>query len=138
MPTGTRSLTSGCPADGTEVFTVSLPKIMRGAFQLQLSQALFEKRFSHGLQFQASYTYSKSLDTGLELSRNPDPTNFSANLLPLALRCAASLRLNYVWELPFKVQGLSESAEWRQVLRHLYLPERVPLLIHNCDDVNWR
>ncbi len=25
-------------------------------------QALFEKRFSHGLQFQASYTFSKSLD----------------------------------------------------------------------------
>src|SRR5207253_10774210 len=45
-------------------------------------QALFEKRFSHGLQFQASYTYSKSLDNASSFEEILNPTNFNATYGP--------------------------------------------------------
>jgi hypothetical protein len=63
-------------------------------------QASLEKRFSHGLQFQLAYTFSKSIDTG---------SSFENTIKPTCDRCNRSLSLydarhrfviSYLWELP--------------------------------------
>ena len=65
-------------------------------------QASIRKSFSHGLSFQASYTWSKSMDllstdggdliNGLDASRNYGPSDFDRTHLVV---------LSYTWNLPF-------------------------------------
>jgi hypothetical protein len=54
-PTG-----AGCPATPPIVGIFAEDTVAKSNYNSL--QALFEKRFSHGLQFQASYTWSKTLD----------------------------------------------------------------------------
>jgi len=67
---------AGCPLDGIPVFAsiFSTQPIANSSYNSL--QSLLSKRFSHGLQFLASYTWSKSLDnaSSFEESINPiDP-----------------------------------------------------------------
>ena len=60
-----------CPADGVPVFTDIFAEDTIANSSYNAFEAMLEKRFSHGLQFQAAYTFSKSMDDGINLRGNP-------------------------------------------------------------------
>ena len=63
-------------------------------------QALFEKRFSHGLQFQAAYTFSKSLDNASSFESALNPLDFNATYGLSNYDARHRFVFNYVWDLP--------------------------------------
>jgi len=135
-PTSTNPLTSGCPADGTEVFNSIFSEDMVARSNYNSLQALFEKRFSHGLQFQASYTYSKSLDNASSFEEILNPTNFNATYAPSLYDARHRFVFNYVWELPVpKYDGFKGKALNGWQVSGIYTYQSgFPILINNCDD----
>jgi hypothetical protein len=70
-------------------------------------QASLNKRLSHGLQLQASYTYSHSIDdssgfenSGLTSTRGVNPFNFASNKGDSAFDARQRLVVSYDYELP--------------------------------------
>ncbi|HXY23679.1 MAG TPA: TonB-dependent receptor, partial [Candidatus Acidoferrum sp.] len=63
-------------------------------------QAMFEKRFSHGLQFQASYTLSKTLDNASSFEDALNPFNFNATYGLSKYDARNRFVFNFVWDLP--------------------------------------
>lgn len=53
----------GCPADGVPVFGSIFAQDTVGSSNYNSLQVLLQKQMSHGLQFQAAYTFSKSIDS---------------------------------------------------------------------------
>jgi hypothetical protein len=89
---------AGCPATPpiSGIFTENtIAKSNYNSFQ-----ALFEKRFSHGLQFQASYTYSKTLDNASSFEDALNPFNFNATYGLSKYDARNRFVFNYVWDLP--------------------------------------
>ncbi len=74
----------GCPPDGIPVFSSIFAEDTIGNSNYNSLQVSAEKRFSHGLQFQAAYTFSKSID---------DASSFENVLNPLNYRLSRSLSL---------------------------------------------
>ena len=92
--------TNGCPADGVPVFSSIFSQDTIANSNYNSLQASLEKRFTHGLQFQLAYTFSKSIDNA---------SSFENILKPICDRCNRSLSLfdarhrfviSYLWELP--------------------------------------
>jgi hypothetical protein len=69
---------TGCPTQGTPVFSGIFSEDTIAHSNYNSLQVLFEKRFSHGLQFQASYTFSKSLDNASSFESALNPLNFNS------------------------------------------------------------
>jgi len=91
---------TGCPTDGIPVFSSIFAQDTVGNSSYNSLQVLLEKRFSRGLQLQAAYTWSKSID---------DSSSFESILNPLDPRANRALSLfdtrhrfvlNYDWQLP--------------------------------------
>ena len=91
---------TGCPQDGTPVFSSIFAEDTIANSNYNSLQASLEKRFSHGLQAQVAYTFSKSFDQA---------SSFEGELNPLDPRASYSLSqfdarhrfvLSYVWQLP--------------------------------------
>lgn len=73
----TKPVGVGCPADGVPVFSNIFAEdtIVNSNYNgLQLS---LDRTFSHGLLFQASYTFSKAIDQGASFENALDPLNFN-------------------------------------------------------------
>ncbi len=90
----------GCPSDGVEVFSSIFAQDTIANSNYNSMQASLEKRFSHGLQMQVAYTWSKSIDNA---------SSFENILKPICDRCNRALSLfdarqrlviSYLWELP--------------------------------------
>jgi hypothetical protein len=66
-------------------------------------QASFRKRLSHGLLFNASYTFAKTLtDSSDDRGNTPQDTlNYKTERGPAAFQRAHVLNLSYLWEVPF-------------------------------------
>ena len=80
---------AGCPVDGIPIFSDIFAEDTIANSAYNAFEAMLEKRFSHGLQFQASYTLSKSLDEGSTFEETLNPFN------PKASRaCHFSIRSN--------------------------------------------
>jgi len=95
-PTG-----QGCPvAAGAPVFSGIFSEDTIAHSNYNSLQALFEKRFSHGLQFQASYTFSKSLDNASSFESALNPLNFNATYGLSNYDARHRFVFNYVWDLP--------------------------------------
>ena len=92
----------GCPADGVPVFSNIFAEDTIGNSNYNSFQAMVQKRFSKGLQFQAAYTWSKSFDYGssFEGQLNPIDPRLSYSLSTFDAR--HRLVLSYDWELPVK------------------------------------
>src|SRR5438552_3157443 len=135
-PTDPNPLTSGCPADGTEVFNSIFAEDTVAYSNYNSLQALLEKRFSHGLQFQTSYTYSKSLDNASSFEEILNPTNFNATYGPSLFDARHRFVFNYVWELPVpKYEGFKGKALNGWQVSGIYTYQSgFPILINNCDD----
>ncbi len=91
---------TGCPADAVPVFANIFAEDTIGNSNYNSFQAMVERHFSKGLQFQAAYTWSKSFDQG---------SSFEAQLNPIDPRLSYGLSLfdarnrfvfSYDWELP--------------------------------------
>ncbi len=135
-PTSTDPLTSGCPADGTEVFNSIFSEDTVAHSNYNSLQALLEKRFSHGLQFQASYTYSKSLDNASSFEEILNPTNFNSTYGPSLFDSRHRFVFNYVWELPIpKKDGFAGKVLNGWQVSGIYTYQSgFPILINNCND----
>ena len=94
-PTG-----AGCPTSGAPVFSGIFSEDTIAHSNYNSFQALFEKRFSHGLQFQASYTFSKSLDNASSFESALNPLNFNATYGLSNYDARHRFVFNYVWDLP--------------------------------------
>jgi hypothetical protein len=90
----------GCPADGVPVFSSIFAQDTIANSAYNSLQASLEKRFSHGLQFEAAYTFSKSID---------EASSFENILIPTCNSCNRALSLfdarnrfvfSYLWNLP--------------------------------------
>jgi hypothetical protein len=135
-PTSTDPLTSGCPADGVPIFSSIFAEDNAAHSNYHSLQVLFEKRFSHGLQFQTAYTYSKSLDNASSFEEILNPLNFNATYGPSLYDSRHRLVFNYVWELPVhKMQGFAGRVlnGW-QVSGIYTFQSGFPILINNCND----
>jgi len=99
---------NGCPADGVPVFSSIFAQDTIATSAYNSLQASLEKRFSHGLQFSAAYTFSKSIDeaSSFEGILNPLPGahNRALSLFDARHRFVVS----YYWEIPSrKYSGLT-------------------------------
>jgi hypothetical protein len=126
----------GCPADGNEIFNSIFAEDTVARSNYNSLQMLFEKRFSHGLQFQASYTYSKSLDNASSFEEILQPTNFNATYGPSLYDSRHRFVFNYVWELPVhKMSGFSGKLLNGWQLSGIYtFQSGFPILMNNCND----
>jgi len=126
----------GCPTDGTPIFGSIFNEGSDAYSNYNSLQALFEKRFSHGLQFQASYTYSKSLDNASSFEEILNPLNFNSTYGPSLFDSRHRFVFNYVWELPIpKKEGMAGKFVNGWEVSGIYTYQTgFPILISNCND----
>jgi hypothetical protein len=92
-PTG-----AGCPATPPIVGIFAEDTVAKSAYNSL--QAMFEKRFSHGLQFQASYTWSKTEDNASSFEDALNPFDFNATYGLSKYDARNRFVFNFVWDLP--------------------------------------
>lgn len=90
----------GCPGDGIPVFSSIFAQDTISNSSYNSLQASLDKRFAHGLQFTAAYTFSKSFDqaSSFEAILNPIDPRISRSLSAFDAR--HRLVFSYYWELP--------------------------------------
>jgi outer membrane receptor protein involved in Fe transport len=99
---------TGCPVDGVPVFTDIFAEDTIANSTYNALEMMVQKRFSHGLQFQAAYTFSKSIDTGSTFEETLDPFNFNASRALSIFNSKQRFVVSYDYELPIrKYQGFA-------------------------------
>ncbi|HTW31086.1 MAG TPA: carboxypeptidase regulatory-like domain-containing protein [Candidatus Sulfotelmatobacter sp.] len=96
------TLNTGCPVDGIPVFSSIFAEDTIANSAYNALEAMLQKRFSHGLQFQASYTFSKSLDDGSTFEETLDPFNFAKSRALSLFNSKQRFVVSYDWELPIR------------------------------------
>jgi hypothetical protein len=91
---------TGCPTDAVPVFSSIFAQDTIANSAYNSFQASLDKRFAHGLQFTAAYTFSKSFDeaSSFEGILNPVDPARSRSLSNFDAR--HRIVLSYYWELP--------------------------------------
>ncbi len=100
LPAFTQS--TGCPFDGTPVFTDVFAEDTIANSNYNALQMMLQKRFSRGLQFQAAYTYSKSIDDGSTFEETLNPFNYRASRALSLFNSKQRFVVSYDWELPIR------------------------------------
>ena len=101
---------SGCPVDGVPVFTEIFAEDTIANSVYNALEMMLQKRFSRGLQFQAAYTFSKSMDDGSTFEETLDPFNYRASRALSLFNSAQRFVISYDWELPIrKYSGLAHT-----------------------------
>jgi len=128
---------AGCPTGGTPVFSGIFSEDTIAHSNYNSLQALFEKRFSHGIQFQASYTFSKSLDNASSFESALNPLNFNSTYGLSNYDARHRFVFNYVWELPVpKYDGIKgKLLDGWQASGILTFQSGFPIRITSQDDV---
>jgi Carboxypeptidase regulatory-like domain len=99
---------TGCPVDGVPVFTDIFAEDTIANSTYNALEMMLQKRFSHGLQFQAAYTFSKSIDDGSTFEESLNPFNFNASRALSIFNSKQRFVISYDWELPIrKYQGFA-------------------------------
>ena len=93
---------TGCPVDGTPVFTDIFAEDTIANSNYNALEMMLQKRFSRGLQFQAAYTFSKSIDDGSTFEETLDPFNSRASRGLSLFNSAQRFVVSYDWELPVR------------------------------------
>jgi Carboxypeptidase regulatory-like domain len=91
---------AGCPLDGVPVFSDIFAEDTIANSVYNAFEAMLEKRFSRGLQFQAAYTLSKSLDDGSTFEETLDPFNYRASRALSLFNSKQRFVISYDWEIP--------------------------------------
>jgi hypothetical protein len=98
----------GCPVDGVPVFTDVFAEDTIANSNYNALEMMLQKRFSHGLQFQAAYTFSKSIDDGSTFEETLNPFNYRASRGLSLFNSKQRFVISYDWELPIpKHQGFA-------------------------------
>jgi hypothetical protein len=127
---------TGCPVDGVPVFSNIFSEDTVAHSNYNSLQAMLEKHFSHGLQFQAAYTFSKSLDNASSFENSLNPLNFNATYGPSLYDARHRFVFSYVWELPVpKFAGFKGAvlSGW-QTSGIVTLQSGFPIRITSADD----
>jgi hypothetical protein len=90
----------GCPLDGVPIFTNIFAEDTIAASAYNSLQSMLEKKFSHGLQLQAAYTFSKSLDWASSFEETVNPFNFKSSRALSLFNSAQRFVVNYYWDIP--------------------------------------
>jgi hypothetical protein len=91
---------TNCPPDGTPVFSNIFAQDTIANSSYNSFQADLEKRFSNGLQLQAAYTYSKSLDEASSFEDLINPFNAKVSRSLSLYDARQRFVLSYYYELP--------------------------------------
>jgi outer membrane receptor protein involved in Fe transport len=101
----------GCPADGTAIFSNIFSEDTIANSNYNGLQVSVEKNYSHGLLFQASYTFSKAIDQGASFENELNPVDPRATRGISLLSAKNRFVFSPVWELPIpKHEGLTGKA----------------------------
>ena len=99
---------TSCPVDGVPVFDDVFAEDTIANSNYNALEMMLQKRFSHGLQFQAAYTFSKSIDDGSTFEETLDPFNYRASRALSIFNSKQRFVISYDWELPIaKRQGFA-------------------------------
>jgi Carboxypeptidase regulatory-like domain len=90
----------GCPVDGVPVFTDVFAEDTIANSVYNALEMMLQRRFSHGLQFQAAYTFSKSIDDGSTFEETLDPFNYRASRAASIFNAKQRFVISYDWEIP--------------------------------------
>jgi Carboxypeptidase regulatory-like domain len=93
---------TGCPLDGIPIFSSIFAEDTIASSNYNAFEAMLEKRFSHGLQFQAAYTLSKSIDDGSTFEETLDPFNYRASRALSLFNSKQRFVISYDWEIPVR------------------------------------
>ena len=127
---------AGCPLDGVPVFTNIFAEDTIAPSAYNSFQASLEKRFSHGLQFQAAYTFSKSLDWASSFEETVNPFNYKASRALSLFNSKQRFVINYVWDIPSrKYSGFAGKVldDW-QLSGIIQFQSGFPIRIQTQDD----
>jgi hypothetical protein len=91
-----------CPVDGIPVFSSIFAEDTIANSNYNALEMMLQKRFSHGLQFQAAYTFSKSIDDGSTFEETLDPFNYRASRGLSIFNSKQRFVISYDWELPIR------------------------------------
>jgi len=91
---------TGCPQDGTPVFSSIFAEDTIANSNYNSLQVSLEKRFSHGLQAQMAYTFSKSFDQASSFEGELNPLDPHGTYSLSQFDARHRLVLSYVWQLP--------------------------------------
>jgi hypothetical protein len=98
---------TNCPPDGIPVFSNIFAQDTIANSSYNSFQADLEKRFSNGLQLQAAYTYSKSMDQASSFEDLINPFNPRASRSLSLFDARQRFVISYVYQLPVpKYSGL--------------------------------
>jgi Carboxypeptidase regulatory-like domain/TonB dependent receptor len=97
----------GCPADGVPVFSNIFAEDTIANSNYNGLQLSLEKSYSHGLLFQASYTFSKAIDQGASFENELNPLDYNATRGVSLLDAKNRFVFSPVWVLPIpKYEGV--------------------------------
>jgi outer membrane receptor protein involved in Fe transport len=127
---------SGCPADGVPVFSNIFAEDTVANSNYNGLQVSLEKSFSHGLLFQASYTFSKAIDQGASFENELNPINPEATRGLSLLDAKNRFVFSPVWELPIpKKEGMAgKIANGWQVSAIITYQSGFPIRVQNQND----
>jgi hypothetical protein len=128
---------AGCPADGVPVFSNIFTENTVAHSNYNSLQVLLDKHFSHGLQFTAAYTYSKSLDNASSFESSLNPVNLNATYGPSLFDARHRFVFSYVWGLPVpKYDGFKGQAlDGWQLSGIVTFQTGFPVRITSSDDI---
>jgi len=127
----------GCPVDGVPVFSNIFSEDTVAHSNYNSLQAMLQKHFSRGLQFQAAYTFSKSLDNASSFENSLNPVDFNSTYGPSLYDARHRFVFSYVWELPVpKYQGFKGAvlSGW-QTSGIITYQTGFPIRITSADDI---
>jgi hypothetical protein len=93
---------NGCPGDGIPVFSSIFAQDTISNSAYNSLQASLDKRFAHGVQFTAAYTFSKSFDQASSFEAILNPIDPRASRSLSAFDARHRIIFQYYWELPFQ------------------------------------
>jgi outer membrane receptor protein involved in Fe transport len=126
----------GCPADGTPLFSNIFAEDTIANSNYNGLQISVEKNYSHGLLFQASYTFSKAIDQGASFENELNPIDPRATRGVSLLSAKHRFVFSPVWELPIpKKEGFAgKVANGWQLSAILTYQSGFPIRIQTQDD----
>ena len=90
----------GCPADGVPVFSSIFAEDTIGNSNYNSFQAMVQRNFSQGLQFQVAYTWAKSFDYGSSFEGQLNPVDPRLSYALSEFDARQRLVINGYWQFP--------------------------------------
>jgi len=128
---------TGCPPDGIPVFGSIFSEDTIANSNYNSLQVSVEKRAVAGLQFQASYTFSKSIDDASSFENMLNPLNYGLSRSLSLFDARQRLVFSYDWEVPrFRLHGVAgKMLNGWAVSGILTLQSGFPVPITSSDDL---